>query len=335
MGEGWSDRRWGDSRLAGSAVVETSRASDVGGGAFEPWPPDADVHLEWGPVGARLAAERGDVVVIVDVLAFSTSVVLVADRGGIPLSYSAGELDAMGGCDRAAADLRAEVVARDRASTTDRFSLSPASLATVGPGDRVIFTSLNGAACTSAASQAPLVIVGALTNRTAVADTIRRTLRAGLAARCTIIACGERWTSVADEPDSLRPSVEDLLGAGAIASAARDLRLSPEAAIAASSYEAVADRVPETLRGCVSGRELIDRDFPDDVERAARVDSSGAVPVWDTTRPVREFLPPESHSRLRAERQEQVGRAATASTREGPGAGWRRPSDEPRADGAS
>lgn len=274
-------------------AVEMQRSSDVGSRPFEPWPPHADVHLEWGPVGARLAAERGDVVVIVDVLAFSTSVVLVANRGGIPLSYSASELDAMGGRDRAAADLRAEVVARDRASTTARFSLSPASLATVGPGDRVIFTSLNGAACTSAASRAPLVIVGALTNRTSVAGTIRRTLRAGLAARCTIIACGERWTSVADEPDSLRPSVEDLLGAGAIASAARDLRLSPEAAVAAWSFDAVADRILDTLRGSVSGRELSDRGFPGDVELAARVDSSGAVPIWDTTRPVREFLPPD------------------------------------------
>ena len=245
--------------------------------------------MEWGPVGARLAAERGDIVVIVDVLAFSTSVVLVADRGGVSLSYAAAELDAMGGRHRAAADLRAEVVAVDRAATTARFSLSPASLATVTPGDRVLFTSLNGAACTAAASPAPLVIVGALTNRTAVAETIRRTLRAGVAARCTIIACGERWTSVADQRDSLRPSVEDLLGAGAIASAA-GLHLSSEATVAAASFDAVAGEILETVRSCVSGRELVERGFPDDVELAARLDSSGAVPVWDTTSPVREFV---------------------------------------------
>ena len=260
---------------------------------FEPWPPDAEVHVEWGPVGARLAAQRGDVVVIVDVLAFSTSLVLVADRGGVSLSCSAAELDAMGGRDRAAADLRAEVVASDRAATTARFSLSPASLATVAPGDRVLFTSLNGAACTSAASRAPLVIVGALTNRSAVAETIRRTLRAGVAARCTIIACGERWTSVADERDSLRPSVEDLLGAGAIASAAAGLRLSSEAGVAAGAYDAVADRILDTVRGCVSGRELVERGFPEDVELAARLDSSRAVPIWDTTSPVREFFASE------------------------------------------
>ena len=286
---GPTGRRRTSSWLPGSPVVERARTSDVDGGPFEPWPTGAEVHLEWGPAGARLAAERGDVVVIVDVLAFSTSVVLAAERGGIPLSYSAAELDAMGGRDRAAAELRAEVVARDRAATTARFSLSPASLATIAPGDRVIFTSLNGAACTSAASKAPLVIVGALTNRSAVADAIRQTLRAGVAARCTIVACGERWPSVSGEPDSLRPSVEDLLGAGAIASAAPDLHLSAEAAIAAASYDIVAERIHEALLGCVSGRELLDRGFPDDVELAARVDSSSTVPMWDTAGHVREF----------------------------------------------
>ena len=141
------------------ARMESARTSDVGTSPFEPWPADAEVHVEWGPPGARLAGDRGDVVVIVDVLAFSTSVTTTVARGGTALSYSADELDAMGGRDQAAAALDAEIVAKDRAATTARFSLSPASLATIGPGDRLIFTSLNGAACTSAASNAPLVLV--------------------------------------------------------------------------------------------------------------------------------------------------------------------------------
>lgn len=272
--------------------MESKRTSDVGGAPFEPWPKDAEVHVEWGPPGARLAASRGDVVVVVDVLAFSTSVVLAATRGAVVLSYSGAELDAMGGRERAAADLDAEIVAKDRAATTSRFSLSPASLGSVGVGDRLIFTSLNGAACTSAAAAAPMVIVGALSNRTAVARALRRSLTQGDASRCTIVACGERWTSVADEPDSLRPSLEDLVGAGSIASALADLRLSVEAAAAAHLFDAVAHRLPDALRECVSGRELIERGFPDDVELAARIDSSDAVPTWDTTRRLREFVSP-------------------------------------------
>lgn len=269
--------------------VETDRTSDVGTSPFEPWPVDAQIHVEWGPSGARLAGDRGDVVVIVDVLAFSTSVALTVERGGTALSYSADELDAMGGRDRAAAALAAEIVAKDRAATTARFSLSPASLETIGRGDRLIFTSLNGAACTAAASNAPHVIVGALTNRSAVAQILRRLLADGVAERCTIVACGERWTSVSDEPDSLRPGIEDLLGAGSIVAALTDLRTSPEAEVAATAFVASEHRILDVLRTCVSGRELIERGFPDDVDLAAAIDSIAAVPCWRTGNPRREF----------------------------------------------
>ena len=263
--------------------------SDVGSGAFEPWPEDAQVHVEWGPPGARLAGQRGDVVVIVDVLAFSTSVVLTTTRGGTALSYSGAELDEMGGRAEAAARLKAEVVAKDRAATTARFSLSPASLSTITPGDRLIFTSLNGAACTSAASAAPVVLIGSLSNATATARAVGTIISDGTAQRCTVVPCGERWTSVSSEPDSLRPSIEDLLGAGAIVSAISGLRLSAEAHLAAAAFEATASSISHALRRCVSGRELIERGFPDDVELAAQVDSSGSVPRWDTRDPAREF----------------------------------------------
>ena len=269
--------------------MERTRASDVGTSPFEPWPDDAQIHVEWGPPGARLAGERGDLVVIVDVLAFSTSVATTVARGGTALSYSAEELDAMGGRDHAAAALDAEIVAKDRTAKTARFSLSPASLATIGPGDRLIFTSLNGAACTSAASKAPLVLLGGLTNRMAVVDAVQRLLAEGTAERCTVVASGERWTSVSDEPDSLRPSIEDLIGAGAIVAALAGLRTSPEADVAAASFLASEHRLLHVLRNCVSGRELTDRGFPGDVDLAAALDSAAAVPCWNTSSAIREF----------------------------------------------
>jgi len=267
----------------------TPQATDVAGSPFEPWPDGVQLHVEWGPPGARLAAARGDVVVIVDVLSFSTSVTLAVSRGGAALSYSAAELDAMGGREAAAARFHAEIVAKERRAVTARFSLSPASLAAIGPGDRLIFTSLNGAACTAAAAAAPLVLIGTLTNRSAVAAAVADVLSSGATARCTIVACGERWTSVADEPDSLRPGIEDLVGAGAIVAALPHLRASAEARVAGAAYEACADDVAGALRSCVSGRELIVRGFPDDVELAAQVDSVDAVPCWDTRNRTREF----------------------------------------------
>jgi len=64
-----------------------------------------------------------------------------------------------------------------------------------------------------------------------------------------VIASGERW------PDgSLRPALEDLLGAGAVLAALRKQHagpLSPEAAEAADCFEATSDVVSAVAAGRV------------------------------------------------------------------------------------
>ena len=45
--------------------------------------------LDWGAIGAIRAAERGDIIVIVDVLSFSTTVVRAVSRGAV--IYPCGE----------------------------------------------------------------------------------------------------------------------------------------------------------------------------------------------------------------------------------------------------
>ena len=86
--------------------------------------------------------------------------------------------------------------------------------------------------------------------------------------------------------------MEDQLGVGAIVAALADhgSTLSAEAVIAAATFGAVEANVAETLAACVSGRELIARGFSDDVTLAAAVDSTRAVPVWNTAGEVREFV---------------------------------------------
>ena len=243
--------------------------------------------MESGPVACSLAAARGDVVVVVDVLSFSTTVTMAVEMGATVLPLAPAEIEAAGGPEAVQRTLRGERISATRqVGPRGMFSLSPASLAALRdplgrePGKRLIFTSLNGARCVHAARDAPLVLVGCLRNATAVADRIVGTLGAA-GPRVTIVACAESWTSTAGV-EGQRPALEDWAGAGAIAAACADrgLALSVEARAAAHTHGALGDP-GEWLPHTVSGRELVDRGFAEDVELAARVDVNGTVPEWN------------------------------------------------------
>lgn len=265
---------------------------NLGDGDFEPWPSGVQVHLEWGPTGAALAAEQGDLIVIIDVLSFSTSITLTAHRAAVALAYSAEEIEGLGGRGAISERFDADIVAKTRLPPKGEFSLSPASLVDLPSGRRLIFTSLNGAACVAASVAAPEVLIGCLLNGGAAADLVASRLGQGLTDRCTLIACGERWSSTA-KLNGWRPCIEDHLGAGAIAARllAKGLSLSPEAALATSAYEAMKRSLPQVLSQSVSGRELVSKGFRTDVDLAANTNTVDVVPSWDTAHEVREFRP--------------------------------------------
>lgn len=90
-----------------------------------------------------------------------------------------------------------------------------------------------------------------------------------------MIPTGERW------PDgSLRPALEDWLGAGAILQWLPGER-SPEADSAVASFERHRERLVETLDACGSGRELEGRGHHKDKVIAGQLDVSTAVPRFD------------------------------------------------------
>jgi len=88
-----------------------------------------------------------------------------------------------------------------------------------------------------------------------------------------VVPAGEHW------PDgSLRPAVEDLLGAGAVLHHL-GLPPCPEAQVARDAFRSVGPAVAALVRAGRSGQELVGRGFAGDVELAVQEGCSGAAPL--------------------------------------------------------
>jgi 2-phosphosulfolactate phosphatase len=234
--------------------------------------------VEWGVSGARHfteGAERAQVVVVVDVLSFSTSVTVAVERGARVWPHPGGEP-----AHELARSLEA-VLAGTRSHTSGP-SLSPASLLDLPQGTRLVLPSPNGSSIAHVLMSSPaLVLIGCLRNASAVAARVAQEVQSLLAAagedgppvRVAVVPAGERWGD-----GSIRVAYEDHVGAGAVVSGLRaalpSIEVSPEAAVAAMAFEHL-----QPLAGTPSGRELIERGFARDVEIAGELDASPVVPV--------------------------------------------------------
>jgi 2-phosphosulfolactate phosphatase len=221
---------------------------------------DSDIRCEWGSAGLTHCLASSEAVIIVDVLSFSTCVDVAVSQGAQVYPFGTADDSAV-----AFAEAQGAILAsRDRRVG---FSLSPASLRSLPAGARLVLPSPNGSALSLATGRLP-TFAGCLRNAAAVAGAARASGR-----RITVIAAGERW------PDgSLRFALEDLLGAGALIGHLVGTQ-SPEAMAAVALFSALESRLPEVLRSCASGRELIERGSADDLPIAAALNASDAAPV--------------------------------------------------------
>ncbi len=147
-------------------------------------------------------------------------------------------------------------------------SLSPSSLLLLAPGERVILPSLNGANCAlAAADTGAMVVAGSLRNASAVAKYLGGTI-----GPIGVIAAGDLASD-----GTMRPAVEDILGAAAILRLLPGTR-SPEAAVAEAGYSAEPSALVESS---ASARQLASVGHEDDAEWAGELDVSGCVPVLD------------------------------------------------------
>lgn len=234
------------------------------------------VRLDWGLIGAR--ATQPDVAIVVDVLSFSTSVIVAVERGMrvFPYRWKGARAEEF-------AAARNAVLAVGRLEASKRGavpapSLSPADLLACGPIPRLVLPSPNGSTIAAALLEShSTVAVGCLRNAQAVARWLVPAAEAGRS--IAVIAAGERWS----HDDSLRPALEDHLGAGAILSALAALGhgdwFSPEAWAAVELFDAGVSRLKERMHDCVGGRELNSNGFGTDVDVAADLNASAVVPV--------------------------------------------------------
>ena len=222
------------------------------------------VRFEWGAEGVRAIAPFSQVVVIVDVLSFTTCVDVAVARDVVVFPYRYREDSAIQYAQSVGA-----ILAGKRGEGP---SLSPGSLLNLPSHSRLVLPSPNGATCTLIAQEFGVpVLAGCLRNAHAVSDFIQRQYPH---AEVTVIACGEQWPS-----GMLRPAMEDVIGAGAILGQLGPTGLSPEAKRAVGAYEQVAGDIPTIMAACSSGRELAAAGFPEDVAMARELNVSRTGPI--------------------------------------------------------
>jgi 2-phosphosulfolactate phosphatase len=219
-------------------------------------------RFEWGVEGVRVLAPVSDLVVIIDVLSFTTCVDVVVNRGGVVFPYRDRDSSTV----KYARNVKA-IVAGKRG---EPISLSPHSLSTIEQGSRIVLPSPNGATCSFLAKEShAVVIAGCLRNAFAVARYINQ--HRGIV---TVIASGERWPN-----GSLRPAFEDMIAAGAILRELTGYQLSPEARTAVAAFLSIKDDLRHVLEVSSSGQELISKGFPEDVAIASEWNVSDVVPI--------------------------------------------------------
>lgn len=138
---------------------------------------------------------------------------------------------------------------------------------------RLVLPSPNGSAI--AATARGVVVAACLRNAATAATWVLQHGYGTDEHPIAVIASGERW------PDgSLRPALEDGLGAGAVLwhLSAAGCRLSVEAAAMATTYKATGD-VGEAVRASVSALELKATGFSSDVDVAVELDVDAHVAV--------------------------------------------------------
>lgn len=228
------------------------------------------VRFDWGPTGAKALAPDCACLVVIDVLSFTTTVSIAVEAGTRVFPYRSRDATAADFAGRRQASL---AVSRSAVTAESPWSLSPAALRRAPFTPRLVLPSPNGSTIAAAARGLP-VIAACLRNATTSAQWLVQHGFGTPARPIAVIAAGERW------PDgSLRPALEDLIGAAAIITALENAGADSLSSEAQSARPRLQGPLASLIEDSASGRELRDSGYGEDVAIAAQHDSSNLVPV--------------------------------------------------------
>lgn len=231
------------------------------------------LRLDWGDVAAETAAARGDIVVIVDTLEFSTAVT-VAISNGAKIYPAKDEETGKKIAERVGAELAHED--KKKAIKEHGFSLSPNMMTKAKRDQRIVLPSPNGAFDSKNAVDAHHLFVGTFVNVSAIASAVRKVLETE-PHPCTVIACGE----LLQHDHQFRPAIEDYLAAGAILdSIGMHHALSPEARVCEAAWRQLKHEWCNIIKDSGSARKIIQDGFPEDVDYACSFDKHDVVPIF-------------------------------------------------------
>jgi 2-phosphosulfolactate phosphatase len=235
------------------------------------------LHLAWSFEGLREALDNENIVVVVDVLRFSSAVVTAIANGFIIYPAS----DYKKGTDLATS-IGAELSGRPDEA---RYSISPSSfMNATGDDKEVILPSPNGSTCAELIREDEIGYIGCLLNAKAVGRHVSQ-IAFDKKKDVTVIAAGEQKAIdtgeriVYDLKSSYRVfAIEDYLGAGAIICYSV-LNKSRAARACERAFKRSRDRLEKLLHISFSGKYLIQHNLKKDIEHAIQLNRYDVVPV--------------------------------------------------------
>lgn len=223
------------------------------------------IRTEWSLHGIEQLSKISDVIIIIDVLSFSTCVDIVTNNQALVFPYQWKDESAL-----EYAKKHNAILANTKRES-DEYSLAPSSLVSIPQNTKIVLPSPNGSTLSLSTGNC-LTLCGCLRNAKSVAEYAMKKGK-----NIALIPAGEKWVD-----RTLRPAFEDLLGAGAIINYLEG-SLSPESLTAKLLFENTKNQLFDYVSNCSSGKELIGRGFTYDVELACEFNISDSVPFLNGT----------------------------------------------------